>query len=195
LVIRWNPDRFHLAEKKVENAGLHPVVRFITETWNEDQDISIKIKINLTISLCYGLTAGRDIDFKPFRDHSDDHVADFAAYMRKMEGISGFMLKFCDAVHPENQGNAIRYGIAALCVGEGRRLFITSQGHIGIGSVAIRNGDLVCILFGYQLPAVLRPHGANYQYVGNAYVHNLKGGGGLQDYKSGKQASEEFNLC
>lgn len=54
---------------------------------------------------------------------------------------------------------------------EGRCLFTTSKGYIGIGLKEILPGDNICVLLGCNTPMILRPYEAgNFIVIGTAYV-------------------------
>ena len=71
-----------------------------------------------------------------------------------------------------------------------RSLFITEDGHFGLGPESAAEKDEVWILFGAQVPFVLRPapeRGPNaYTLVGEAYVHGFMEGEALH----GRSSSE-----
>ncbi|KAH7308522.1 heterokaryon incompatibility protein [Stachybotrys elegans] len=58
----------------------------------------------------------------------------------------------------------------AAAMARGRTLFATIQGTVGMGPHTMRSGDVLTILFGTQVPIVLRPAGNAYTYVGDAYL-------------------------
>jgi hypothetical protein len=60
-----------------------------------------------------------------------------------------------------------------------RRLFVTKNGHVGIGSVRTQPRDAVFIISGCNFPIVLRPRGGNFAVVGEAYVHGYMAGEAL----------------
>jgi len=53
-------------------------------------------------------------------------------------------------------GDASRFYSSVIPLCERRRLFITLNGYIGLGSDSVREGDVVCVLSGADLPFVLR---------------------------------------
>lgn len=57
-----------------------------------------------------------------------------------------------------------------------RRLFTTSRGYMGVASATTEPGDVVCILFGSQMPLVLRKEGELWSFVGQAYIHGIMDG-------------------
>ncbi|KAI1459366.1 heterokaryon incompatibility protein-domain-containing protein [Annulohypoxylon moriforme] len=60
-----------------------------------------------------------------------------------------------------------------------RRLFTTVNGYLGISTRALKQGDKVCVLRGCPVPVLLRPIEAQYENVGEAYVHGLMNGEAL----------------
>jgi Heterokaryon incompatibility protein (HET) len=57
-----------------------------------------------------------------------------------------------------------------------RCIFFTTCGQIGIGVMATRRDDVVCILFGSPLCFILRPCGSRFKLVGEAYVQGVMKG-------------------
>ena len=57
-----------------------------------------------------------------------------------------------------------------------RRFFRTNCGFVGIGPDNIKNGDLVSIVFGADMPLILRPFRVLHKLVGAAYVHGVMAG-------------------
>jgi Heterokaryon incompatibility protein (HET) len=60
-----------------------------------------------------------------------------------------------------------------------RRLIRTQQKFLGICSKHAQPGDRICILFGSQVPFVLRPAGAFWEVIGEAYIHGIMDGEAL----------------
>ncbi|KAH7357149.1 heterokaryon incompatibility protein-domain-containing protein [Rhexocercosporidium sp. MPI-PUGE-AT-0058] len=58
----------------------------------------------------------------------------------------------------------------------GRKLFTTRSGFFGIGVSGIQEGDLVVILFGFDLPMILRKRGEHFTFVGVARVGGMMEG-------------------
>lgn len=57
-----------------------------------------------------------------------------------------------------------------------RKFFRTDYGFVGIGTDNIENGDVVSIVFGADMPLILRPFGTFHELVGAAYVHGVMRG-------------------
>ncbi|PMD28931.1 hypothetical protein L207DRAFT_380461, partial [Hyaloscypha variabilis F] len=62
-----------------------------------------------------------------------------------------------------------------------RKLFTTVQGYMGLAPSTAREGDLVCVLLGGDVPFILRPSKSNYSLIGESYVHGIMDGEKIQD--------------
>lgn len=64
----------------------------------------------------------------------------------------------------------------------GTRMFSTSNGHLGTGPEGLYVGDVVCVLYGGDVPYVLRKVGDQGQYklIGEAYVHGIMQGEAIE---------------
>lgn len=78
----------------------------------------------------------------------------------------------------------------------GRRLITTDKGYIGVAPNRARQGDLIVIAFGSSVPFVLRPqeHGGKYTFVGEAYVHGIMEGQGMEWLETGQCRAREFTI-
>ena len=71
---------------------------------------------------------------------------------------------------------AMKFGYLLNTIYDGRRIFSTTNGHIGISSEAIKAGDMIYLVPGAEVPYVFRPvEGvtSTFTLVGEAYVHGL----------------------
>jgi hypothetical protein len=57
-----------------------------------------------------------------------------------------------------------------------RTIFATAGGKLGVGPKDMQKHDVVTILWGTSVPIVLRPVGAHFMYLGDAYVHGIMDG-------------------
>ncbi|KAL7755647.1 hypothetical protein ACKLNR_014174 [Fusarium oxysporum f. sp. zingiberi] len=73
-------------------------------------------------------------------------------------------------------GQADRYVSAAAPVRHSYRVFVTESSMFGTGPVDMKVGDLLCVLFGAEVPFLLRPLGDGYMVVGECYVYDLMHG-------------------
>jgi hypothetical protein len=72
-----------------------------------------------------------------------------------------------------------------------RQFFITQDKRIGLAPLHARQGDVVCLLFGGEVPLLLREAENGYTFVGECYVHGLMDGEGLVEAR--KRAHPEWD--
>ncbi|KAH4056621.1 hypothetical protein HBH64_235610 [Parastagonospora nodorum] len=78
---------------------------------------------------------------------------------------------------------------------EGRRVFITSQGRIGIGPDHMEPNDVIAVLFGGKFPLVLRPkENGRWRFIGLCYIHGYMKGEALQGDGAKEENHEWFEL-
>ncbi|EXJ91902.1 hypothetical protein A1O3_00452 [Capronia epimyces CBS 606.96] len=73
-------------------------------------------------------------------------------------------------------GNADRFldATATTCVRRAR--FTTGSGLIGVGPEALVVNDLVCVLYGGDVPFIIRPKGTAFELIGECYIRDLMHG-------------------
>ncbi len=77
----------------------------------------------------------------------------------------------------------------------GRSLIRTEKGYMGLTSDGVREGDLVCVLFGGQVAYCLRKNkDETYEFVGECYLHGIMDGEAMEDLANGKYQEREFAL-
>lgn len=67
---------------------------------------------------------------------------------------------------------------------DGRRIFLSANGYLGISSEDVRAGDSIMLVAGADVPYILRPvegKDATFTLVGEAYVHGLAGHAGINE--------------
>lgn len=76
-----------------------------------------------------------------------------------------------------------------------RRFFKTEGDELGLGPSILEPGDVLCVLFGAQMPFILRPtdHGV-YHLAGEYYVHSLMDGRAIDEWKKSGIAAEDFSI-
>ncbi|KAK0631223.1 heterokaryon incompatibility protein-domain-containing protein [Immersiella caudata] len=80
---------------------------------------------------------------------------------------------------PHGYGKEIGTLKSVLFQQVGRKCFVSEEGHVGLGPVGMREGDVVVVPLGASHPAILRPaEGADepWEYVGEAYCHGFMEG-------------------
>ena len=61
-----------------------------------------------------------------------------------------------------------------------RRRFRTESRRCGVGPSGTLEGDLLCVLYGVDMPLVIRPQGDGYVLIGECYVYDLMHGEALE---------------
>jgi hypothetical protein len=83
-------------------------------------------------------------------------------------------------------------------VASGKRIFLTEELDVGLGFSTIRAGDIVCILYGSQLPCILRKDDSlqhRYTFVGLCFLHGwMDGERNTRNWDWWRQDPEEFIL-
>lgn len=82
------------------------------------------------------------------------------------------------------------YALAMDATLAGRSIFVTERGMLGVGPKNVQQGDLVCVLFGGDVPFILREMDRGERLnilVGDAYVQGLMYGEAVHDPSLGSQ--------
>jgi hypothetical protein len=66
---------------------------------------------------------------------------------------------------------------------ENRKFFRTDYCFVGIGPSDIQEGDVVSIMFGADMPLILRSYSAFQTVVGAAYIHGIMNGEAVAKYR------------
>lgn len=80
-----------------------------------------------------------------------------------------------------------------------RCVFSTTSGRLGVGPARMQPGDTVAILYGGEVPLILRPsqrysRKATHELVGNCYVHGIMDGEAVLEHKAVGKEDEWFYL-
>jgi hypothetical protein len=135
------------------------------------------------------LTAGRDPQAR--RDTSKRaNLLSFAAFLRLLlEQDNGVWYDAFSAM-AENTGPDTFSQIAET-VTLNRTLFVTTQGHLGLGPVEMRAGDKICVFGGASMPFVLRTFLSDdatdnlYNLIGECYIDGIMDGETVDAMKDG----------
>jgi hypothetical protein len=66
---------------------------------------------------------------------------------------------------------------------EHRRMIKTEKGYIGLAPRLAQVGDQIGLFKGGKMPLILRPHGSNWQLIGDSYIHGIMRGEGFEENK------------
>lgn len=75
-----------------------------------------------------------------------------------------------------------------------RRLFWASNKKIVRVWESARNGDIICIMFGCDVPLVLRPVRDHYELIGDCYMDGIMEGQAMKDLEEHRVELETFDL-
>lgn len=77
-----------------------------------------------------------------------------------------------------------------------RGFVVTSKGHIGVAAPTVRKGDLVCVIYGGNVPYLLRriEDTGKFEYVGEVYIHGIMDGEALDLVRKGEVKEESFTI-
>ena len=150
------------------------------------------------------LTCGLTGDGFPAPQHYAEY---FQKYMKFMAGSQERFTNYL--AEAENSPNGIR-GLTEAMHGfethkyieasidrwsSKRRFCITNSGALACVPKATHNGDIICVLFGGEVPYVLRPTGTGrYSVVGECYLHGIMNGESLS-YDTEIREFPDGNVC
>lgn len=72
--------------------------------------------------------------------------------------------------------------------------FASKKGYLGWGPPGMRTGDLVCILFGCDMPVILRKVGDHYLNIGTCFVLGIMDGQALSRLDDGAAETRQFRI-
>ena len=73
-------------------------------------------------------------------------------------------------------------------------MFSTGKGYVGLGPKGVRKGDEICVLFGNDVPFVLRRVGQHHVVVGQCFVLGLMDGEAIEWKEQGKVSVTSFKI-
>ncbi len=76
-----------------------------------------------------------------------------------------------------------RFHLAVIATSVNRTFFISSKGYMGMGPVAMKDGDVICVVLGCNVPLVLRKEANYFLLVGECFVWGLMDGEAMRDKK------------
>jgi len=94
-------------------------------------------------------------------------------------------------------GSTFMLGFAPLLYRamSGRRFFVTDNGFMGLAPADVKERDRISLLFGVEVPVVLRNHeNGTMEVMGACYCHGIMESEGSKDYSEGRVESETFLL-
>lgn len=124
-------------------------------------------------SIALALTAGLGSNLRKASEDMMEFRANFTAYLQPLLYKSGREPRVFNSFNPNaDLEGSIKYEMLVKRQGRNRSLFFTKSGYVGLGPNC-RQGDVVCLLFGGEVPFILRPKDEHYQLVGDAYINGI----------------------
>ena len=93
-------------------------------------------------------------------------------------------------------GDADRFLRLAGTFCNNQKFFTTAKGRYGLGPYTIQKGDICCVLFGAEIPFILRPTNTKpyYRLVGGCYIHGIMRGEAIRWRKDGLLVEQDIIL-
>ena len=92
------------------------------------------------------------------------------------------------------QGDVQQFLACARLFCPNRRFVVTQKGYCGLAPAAVREDDVLVVLFGGNTPYFLRPHEGDYLFLGEGYTHGLMQGEAIDMLEEGELESQVFRL-
>lgn len=124
----------------------------------------------------------------------DEYLSQIRAWNDKILDEFLERVAFSRTQSEKQVGDSSRFVEAAMNACTGRRLFFTQEGVLGLGPMEMETGDILCVLFGGNVPFILRPEGGHYSFVGECYIEGLMKGQAIERFQRGELIMEEFDI-
>ncbi|OAK93948.1 hypothetical protein IQ06DRAFT_298698 [Phaeosphaeriaceae sp. SRC1lsM3a] len=126
----------------------------------------------------------------------DDARAWLSHVLGNQFGDPSVLTKLTNAIIRSGDRHVFQATVSLIC--SWRCFFVTRKGHMGIGPLRMREGDVIAILFGSTIPFVLRHvegSADRYMLLGECYIHGIMDGEWVQRWKgSGDRPPQVFNI-
>ncbi|KAF4631737.1 hypothetical protein G7Y89_g6397 [Cudoniella acicularis] len=191
-------ESFMLLESLSQIEEVSPKDHLVRRPWDKistRKDYSATYHDGHSSLRAYGLTLA--VGGRTVYDHkADDQVyVDFlqywhpicdpkrrAAVERRIKNLTG------------KPGNPRRFYETMTRVCAGRTFFLTQKGYYGLGPWGMREGDMVCVLFGAAVPFIIRPQDGPWKLVGEAYVHGIMDGEAIKMWQRNELKDKTFQI-
>jgi hypothetical protein len=135
------------------------------------------------------LTAGRGMGISRVEGEDEPgFMADYHAFVEDIHSIEETGLDISNATD--------EFLDAVIANVKGHRFFVTADGMLGLGPVAIEEGDVLTILFGGSVPFLLRPDGdgMHFRLVGECYVRDIMEGQPVKRWQEKGEPAVDFHI-
>ncbi|KAH8791065.1 hypothetical protein BGZ57DRAFT_875146 [Hyaloscypha finlandica] len=127
---------------------------------------------------------------------SEHHIqTDFTALINLVLKDAGLHINvFPELIPYIHGGDSSYFEYEASAMGQRRKIFRTLKGYMGLGPDSLLPGDIAVVLFGGNVPYILRPQNGHYLFVGEAYIHGIMNGEVIRQWRDGVLKDEMFEI-
>ena len=130
---------------------------------------------------------------RPYDDRfKSECLKNEAMYIEKALGTDAISPSLCEIAKKIERND--EWSRAANGASTNRAFARTQKEYFVLGSGVMKEGDIVCVLYGGKMPFVLRPWGGHFLLVGECYVHGLMKGEAMEMLERKELAEEVFHL-
>ncbi|CZR65731.1 uncharacterized protein PAC_15631 [Phialocephala subalpina] len=168
----------------IANRSLINIERSVTEGVTPSCQRELLELLSLTVEADPNMKLNRDLSQDTRNWARDSMVACHAPNQEAAITATKLINLVLDVFNPE----VFRSFELAMIFADDRKLFITSQGRLGIGPLCLEPTDIICVLFGGNSLYALRPipgTGEHY-FLGECYIHGLMNGDAMESYQQGE---------
>ncbi|KAI0839750.1 heterokaryon incompatibility protein-domain-containing protein [Hypoxylon sp. FL0890] len=183
---------------------------FVKSAWNliahlangkgrpKDDELEMYHPKNIPRTFVSTLTAGLT-DTRQLIDEDPNFLEDAADWLLQQFGggipVSGLSRKWKLPGAIWNSSNSGRFHETFTRVCLHRRFFVTTGNLMGIGPETMERDDIIVVLFGGEIPYVVRELGeGKHSFIGECYVPGLMAGEAVARWKESGHKAEFFNL-
>ncbi|ETS83914.1 hypothetical protein PFICI_05790 [Pestalotiopsis fici W106-1] len=151
---------------------------------------------DLLRSFIYTITIGLQGP-NPWGEDTDEALADAAQWFSQYLGKSlPTVVTSSGKWFHGKKPDAGRFHQAFVHACKGRRFFTTEEGRVGVGPEFIKEGDSIVLLFGGQVPYIVRESEGKHRLIGECYIDGVMRGEVITGRNDGEwgQSKERFTL-
>jgi hypothetical protein len=130
--------------------------------------------------------------YRSDRNDDDDSGAFFGSRLEDYRKWSSWIDTQDDEGGSKTDGVLHRW--RAYLASEPHRDLFIAEGYLGRGWKTVREGDLICIILGCDVPLVLRQVEDYYELIGDCYIQGIMDGEGMKAYEDGTMSLMTFDL-
>jgi hypothetical protein len=122
-------------------------------------------------------------------DHTMRETTGLSMYLPKTPAVMDVLKKYSAAGDENTLHGVMTTGFPHSA------FFKTSQDLRGSTSDLVQPGDIAVLLFGSQVPFILRREGGRHRLIADCYIDGMMDGEGIDLWKNGKLQEQEFEIC